>query len=107
MGRRSAASIGLVYTGPFSIGSPYDAACLDGIVTAMLESEFDLKIVHLRRDKTADDTYSQFFFRKGIRGAILRSTANDRDIARAIADEGFPAVVLGDHFDHPRSVVCI
>ena len=68
----------------------------------MLESEFDLKIVHLRRDKSADDTYSQFFFRKGIRGAILRSTAADRDMARAIADEGFPAVVLGDHFEHPR-----
>jgi DNA-binding LacI/PurR family transcriptional regulator len=47
-----------------------------------------------------DDTYSQFFFRKGIRGAILRSTASDRDVARAIGSEGFPAVVLGDHFDH-------
>jgi DNA-binding LacI/PurR family transcriptional regulator len=102
VGRRAAASIGLVYTGPFSIGSPYDAACLDGIVSAMLDSEFDLKIVNLRRDKSADDTYSQFFFRKGIRGAILRTTATDRDVARAIADEGFPAVVLGDHFDHPR-----
>jgi DNA-binding LacI/PurR family transcriptional regulator len=102
VGRRSAASIGLVYTGPFSIGSPYDAACLDGIVSAMLESEFDLKIVHLRRDKSVDETNSQFFFRKGIRGVILRSTANDRDIARAIADEGFPAVVLGDHFAHPH-----
>ena len=101
VGRRSAASIALVYTGPFSVGSPYDAACLDGIVTAMLESEFDLKIVHLRRDKSSDETYSQFFFRKGIRGAILRSTSADRDVARAIADEGFPAVVLGDHFDHP------
>jgi DNA-binding LacI/PurR family transcriptional regulator len=103
VGRRTAASsIALVYTGPFSVGSPYDAACLDGIVTAMLDSEFDLKIVNLRRDKSLDDTYSQFFFRKGIRGAILRSTVADRDIARAIADEGFPAVVLGDHFDHPR-----
>ena len=102
VGRRSAASIGLVYTGPFSVGSPYDAACLDGIVTAMLESEFDLKIVHLRRDKSEEDTYSQFFFRKGVRGAILRSTAADRDVARAIAAEGFPAVVLGDHFDEPR-----
>src|SRR3990170_7261525 len=50
VGRRSAASIALVYTGPFTVGSPYDAACLDGIVTAMLDSEFDLKIVHLRRD---------------------------------------------------------
>jgi DNA-binding LacI/PurR family transcriptional regulator len=102
VGRRSASSIGLVYTGPFSVGSPYDAACMEGIVSAMLESEFDLKLIHLRRDKSADDTYSQFFFRKGIKGAILRSTATDRDVARAIADEGFPAVVLGDHFSDPR-----
>jgi LacI family transcriptional regulator len=102
IGRRSAASIALVYTGPFSIGSPYDAACLDGIVTAMLDSDFDLKITHLRRDKSPKETYSQFFFRKGIRGAILRSTTADRDVARVIGDEGFPAVVLGDRFDHPR-----
>src|SRR3954469_23607637 len=102
IGRRSDASIALVYTGPFSVGSPYDAACFDGIVSAMLESDFDLKIVHLRRDKSSDETHSQFFFRKGIRGAILRSTSTDRDVARIIGDEGFPAVVLGDRFDHHR-----
>jgi DNA-binding LacI/PurR family transcriptional regulator len=102
IGRRSEASIALVYTGPFSIGSPYDAACLDGIVNAMLESDYDLKITHLRRDKTAKETYSQFFYRKGIRGAILRSTSADRDIARMIGDEGFPAVVVGDRFEHSR-----
>lgn len=101
IGRRAQASIALVYTGPFTVGSPYDAACLDGIVTAMLESEFDLKIIHLRRDKKPDETYSQFFFRKGVRGAIVRSTCADRDVARAIGDEGFPAIVLGDHFEHP------
>jgi LacI family transcriptional regulator len=102
IGRRSAASIALVYTGPFSVGSPYDAACFDGIISAMLESDFDLKIAHLRRDKSPDETFSQFFFRKGIRGAVLRSTSADRDIARRIGDEGFPAVVLGDRFDHPK-----
>ncbi len=102
VGRRATASIALVYTGPFTIGSPYDAACLDGIVTAMLDSDFDINIVHLRRDKSTSETYTQFFLRKGIRGAILRSTLADRDIARTIADEGFPAVVLGDHFAHPR-----
>jgi DNA-binding LacI/PurR family transcriptional regulator len=102
IGRRAAASIALVYTGPFSVGSPYDAACIEGIVNAMLESDFDLKITHLRRDKAPDETYSQFFVRKGIRGAILRSTSSDRDIARKIGDEGFPAVVLGDRFEHPK-----
>jgi DNA-binding LacI/PurR family transcriptional regulator len=102
IGRRSSASIAIVYTGPFSVGSTYDAACLDGIVSAMLESDYDLKITHLRRDKNAKETYSQFFFRKGIRGAIIRSTSTDRDAARMIGDEGFPAVVLGDRFDHPR-----
>jgi LacI family transcriptional regulator len=102
IGRRSSASIALVYTGPFSLGSPYDAACLDGLVSAMLESDYDLKITHLRRDKTPKETYSQFFFRKGIRGAIIRSTSADRDVARMIGDEGFPAVVLGDRFEHPR-----
>ena len=102
VGRRSQASIAMVYTGPFTVGSPYDAACLDGIVTAMLDSEFDLKVVHLRRDKNPDESYSQFFMRKGVRGALIRSTSSDRDVAEAIADEGFPAVVLGDHFDHPN-----
>jgi LacI family transcriptional regulator len=68
----------------------------------MLESDYDLKITHLRRDKSPKETYSQFFFRKGIRGAIIRSTSADQDVARLIGDEGFPAVVLGDRFDHPR-----
>lgn len=102
VGRRSTASIALVYTGPYTIGSTFDAACLEGIVSGMLESDYDVVIVHLRRDKGPKETYSQFFFRKGIRGAILRTTCADRDIARAIAEEGFPAVVLGDHFDDPR-----
>jgi LacI family transcriptional regulator len=70
----------------------------------MLESDYDLKITHLRRDKSPKETYSQFFFRKGIRGAIIRSTSADRDVARLIGDEGFPAVVLGDRFDHSRLV---
>ncbi len=102
VGRRTSASIALVYTGPFSVGSPYDAACLEGIVNAMLESNFDLKITHLRRDKANDETFSQFFYRKGIRGAILRPTCADRDVVQAIGDECFPAVVVGDRFDHPR-----
>ena len=102
VGRRSDASIALVYTGAFSVGSPYDLACIEGIIDAMLKSHFDLKITDLRRDKTSKETYSQFFIRKGICGAIVRSTFADRDVARLIGDEGFPAVVMGVRFDHPR-----
>jgi DNA-binding LacI/PurR family transcriptional regulator len=68
----------------------------------MLESDYDLKITYLRRDKSPKETYSQFFFRKGICGVIIRTTTADRDVARIIGDEGFPAVVLGDRFDNPR-----
>ena len=102
VGRRGEASIALVYAGPFTMGSPYDAACLDGMVTAMLDSEFDFKIIHLRRDKSPDESFSQFFMRKGVRGAIVRCTSADRDVPVRLAKEGFPAVVLGDHFDDPR-----
>jgi DNA-binding LacI/PurR family transcriptional regulator len=103
-GRRSETSIAIVYTGQFSVNSPYDCACLHGIVTGMLDSDYDLRIVYLNRDKTPSETYSQFFFRKGVRGAILRSTCADRDVVRQIADDDFPTVVLGDHFDHPNLV---
>lgn len=102
VGRRNQSTVALVYAGPFTVGSPFDAACLDGLVSAMLDSEYDLTIVHLRRDKKPDETYSQFFLRKGIRGVIVRCTSRDREVPCALADERFPTVVLGDHFEHPN-----
>ncbi|MEM1304878.1 MAG: LacI family DNA-binding transcriptional regulator [Planctomycetota bacterium] len=102
VGRRSLESIALLYTGPFSIGSPYDAACVEGMVEAMRDSEFDLTIVDYARDRNAGESLRQFFARKGIRGAILRSTAAERDMVEEFAAEGLPLVVLGDHFDNER-----
>jgi len=98
VGRRSLDSIALIYTGPFSVGSPYDAACIDGIVEAMRSSKYDLSIVDLARDKTSKETLKQFFARKGIRGAVLRSTAEERELVRGFAAERLPLVSLGDHF---------
>ncbi len=98
VGRRRQDSIALVYVGPFTPGSPYDSACLDGMVQAMRGSDFDLAIIDLRRDKTREETYRQFFTRKGICGAILRCTVAERNIVAQIAKEETPAVVLGDHF---------
>ena len=101
VGLRSQNVIALVYVGPFTPGSPYDSACIDGMVEAMRNTGFDLSIIDLRRDKTRDESYRQFFARKGICGAILRSTVAERRIVQQMADEGLPLVALGDHFEHP------
>jgi DNA-binding LacI/PurR family transcriptional regulator len=99
VGVRTKTTIALVYTGPFTPSSPYDSACIDGMVDAMRESLFDLTIVDLRRDKSPAETYRQFFTRKGICGAILRSTAAERSLIESIADEGLTVVALGDHYE--------
>jgi len=100
IGVRSQNSIALVYTGPFTPGSPYDSACIDGMVEAMRGSPFDLTIIDLRRDKARGESFRQFFMRKGICGAIVRSTAAERDVVQQMAGEKLPIVVLGDHFEH-------
>ncbi len=101
VGVRTQNSVALIYTGPFTPGSPYDSACIDGMVDAMRASQLDLNIVDVRRDKSRGETFRQFFARKGICGAILRSTAAERDVVEQMADEGLPIVVLGDHFHRP------
>jgi DNA-binding LacI/PurR family transcriptional regulator len=101
VGVRTRTSIALIYTGPFTPGSPYDSACIDGMVEVMRGSQYDLAIIDLRRDKGRGETFKQFFARKGICGAILRSTAAERDVVVEMAGEELPLVVLGDHFQHP------
>ncbi|TWT66758.1 Catabolite control protein A [Posidoniimonas polymericola] len=99
--RRSASSIALIYAGPFTIGSPYDSACVDGIVSAMRESRYDLSVIDIRRDRAANESFKQVFARKGIAGAIVRCTIEDRPLVVEMAAEQLPIVVLGDHFEHP------
>lgn len=101
VGRRQQQSIALIYTGLFTVGSPYDSACVEGMVSAMRDSSYDLTIIDLRRDLGKQETLTQFFARKGICGAILRCTFAERDFVHELSQENLPLVVLGDHFDHP------
>ena len=95
VGKRATTYLAFAYTGPISISSPYDAMLLEGISRAMDETDFDLAILNPQRDKRPNETYSQFFMRKGVRGAILRTTSETHGVCRAIADEGFPSIVVG------------
>lgn len=99
VGRKALDSVALIYTGPFTAGSPYDSACIDGMVEAMRESDCDLTLVDLQRDLGANESLRQFFARKGIRGAVLRCTTSERAMVEGFGQEKLPLVVLGDHFD--------
>jgi len=95
VGKRATTYLAFAYTGPASLDSPYDAMLMAGINQAMDETDFDLAILNPQRDKKPNESYSQFFMRKGVRGAILRTTAGTRSICEVIAEEGFPSIVIG------------
>lgn len=106
VGKRSAGCIAMVYTGPFCVGSPYDSACLEGIVNAMRMTKYDLITLDIHRDRKREESVAQYFSRKGVAGAIVRSTLEERWLLREMAGENVPIVVLGDHFDCPGLSFC-
>ena len=101
--RRSTNLVGLVYLGQSALGSPYDSALIQGMADAMEGGTLDLVILNVNRDRLPDETFTQYFLRKGVRGAIVRATAGDRAHCGEMFAELFPVVVLGDHFDHPTA----
>ncbi len=102
VGKRKPCAIAYVATsGPASIDSPYDVALLRGLATGLTDFSYDLTIIDARRAKRPHETYSQMLVRKGILGAILRTTNESREVCLRIAEAGFPAVVVGDELNHP------
>ena len=101
VGRRVTTNIGLVYTSDMRF-CDYDAVLMSGILRGVGEQRFDVTLVNLERDKSDNETYTQFFMRKGVRGVILRTLARSRYMCQAIADEEFPSVVVAERFDTPN-----
>ncbi len=109
IGRRLTTVVGLVYPGePVKADyGAFESALLSGILRGLNDQKFDLQIVSVRRDKAPDETYTQFFLRKGLRGAILRTFEDLHRDCVAIAEEGFPSVVVADRFENPAvNFVC-
>lgn len=104
MGKRLTTVLGLVYPGePVKADyGAFDSALLAGILRGVNEHKFDVKLISLQRDKSIEETFTQFFMRKGLRGVILRTYESTRGICSAIAAEGFPSVVVADRFDDPK-----
>ncbi|HEX8341222.1 MAG TPA: LacI family DNA-binding transcriptional regulator [Tepidisphaeraceae bacterium] len=101
VGRKSTTNIALLYTGESSLGSPFDGAILAGMSQGMEEHGYDLMILDARRSRNAGETLTQMMLRKGIRGAVVRTTSATRGTVEMLAAEGFPFVVAADRFDDP------
>lgn len=99
VGRRATTFIAFAYTQEVTLAHPFDSAVLDGVVRGLDDSRFDAVVMSLRRDKQPNETYTQFFLRKGVRGVILRTMEATRDVCEAIAREGFPHVVISERFE--------
>ncbi|HAI11795.1 MAG TPA: hypothetical protein DCM28_08820, partial [Phycisphaerales bacterium] len=100
--KRSLDNIALVYTGESSLGSAFDAALTQGISCQLEVSGYDLMVINAQRARQEGETFTQMFQRKGIRGAIIRTTTATRWQCVEIARESFPAVVVADRFDEPE-----
>lgn len=102
VGKKSTTNIALLYTGEGSIGSPFDAAILFGMSKGMEEQGYDLMVLDARRSRNAGETLTQMMLRKGVCGAVVRTTLATRNVATQLADEGFPFVVVADRFEDER-----
>ena len=93
--------IALTYTGRNSLESPYDVAVLKAMSKAADGQNFDLAIINLAIDRRPAETAAQMLHRKGVRAAILRTSADTRQTCVELANDLFPHVVVGECFSEP------
>jgi DNA-binding LacI/PurR family transcriptional regulator len=58
----------------------------------------DLLITRVDQGRRPNESAAQFLARKGIRGAVLRTTSDTRHVCVELAKDGFPSVVVGERF---------
>lgn len=102
-GRKPTNVIGLVYPADpvKSDMGDFEAALLSGILRGVYEKKHDLTFISAARDKSQDESYTQFFHRKGVRAILLRSLG-DHTLVTRIAAERFPILLVADRSEDPR-----
>ena len=104
VGQRFQNVIGLVY--PNSPVRPdygsFESAMIAGVMRGVNEHRFDLTMIDIERDIAPEESITQFFRRKGVRGVLVRNIRPTPELAERIADEGFPCVMVADRADDER-----
>lgn len=101
VGPRSTTNIALVYTGEKSLGSVYDAALIRGMSEGLDRDGYDLLVLSSSSTLRSGESLSQMLRRKGVRGAIVRTSTVTREWVHRLNAERFPFVVVADDFPEP------
>ncbi len=106
VGRRSTTNVALIYTHVPTLESPFDAALLSGIYAGLAANGWDLVILEVHRSRQPGETVTQMLLRKGVQGALMRTTTPTQGVCREVAVEGFPAVIVGSRPTAPGRASC-
>ncbi|MEM6854718.1 MAG: LacI family DNA-binding transcriptional regulator [Planctomycetota bacterium] len=101
-GKTGTASVALVYGGRSSLNSAFDASILHGIAEGLNSTPFDLMVVNAARGRGPGESLGQMLMRRGVVGALLRTTAETHGMGEELAEDGFPTVVLADRVENDR-----
>ncbi len=101
--RKLGTSVGYAVPGDSQLWE-YDWMLLGGVMEGLRQSGLDLKIVDLQRGKSHDETYEQFFARRGLRGVVVRSALQQHNACEEILSSAFPNVVVAERFENRPEV---
>lgn len=95
----SATNIAYIFTDSITLGSSYDAGILAGLSSALEHNALDLLILNAKSCRQPGERFSDVFRRKGVCGAIVRTTSPSQAMCRQILDSGLPVIVVGDQIE--------
>ncbi len=104
--RKATTSIALVYRGQSSLDSSFDSSVLHGIAEELNQTDHDLMIINAARGRGPGESLGQMMLRRGVAGALLRTTTATHTMCDELAEEGFPTVAIADRIDNDR-VGCV
>jgi LacI family transcriptional regulator len=95
--QRGAALVGFVYIGEQTLSHPFDAAVLDGLSKCLQPDVQRRHSQSLRRRHRLE--YAELIAGMGMLGVVVRTMSESRDVCAAMAELGFPHVVISERFE--------
>jgi len=99
MGKLSTNNIAYIFTDSTTLGSPYDAGILAGLTNELETNQFDLLVLNAMTCRHPSESFNDVFRRKGVCGAIVRTTFSSQSVCRQILESNVPVVVVGDQIE--------